>query len=238
MKQAFQQLTRTLADAAVADIRHRILTGSLSFGAKIDQASLAEELAISLVPLREALRKLEADGLVRIVAHRGAFVRRISREEIEDLYAIRERLEAMATAAAVPRLTDENMARLAKLLSGMEWETSAIDRHQDYGELLRLNQEFHFTIYEESKRRFMCEVIRGLWDKASLYRSLYVYLPGRSNQALQEHREILLAVQNRWVRAVRNNIRQTMVGLLLAFDMKHQGEMPALESRSTEEEVS
>lgn len=227
MEEEFRPLTRTLADGAVSNIRQRILTGHLCSGMKINQASLAEELVISLVPLREALRKLEAEGLVRIVPHRGAYVCRISRDELEDLYAIREKLEAMAVAAAVQRLSRENVDRLGRLLTSMEKETSEVDGQQDYSDLLRLNREFHFVIYEGSGRPFLCEVIGSLWDKASLYRSLYVYLPGRSIQALEEHREILHAIQNRWVkatvRAVRNNIRQTMTGLLSAFDMRYEG---------------
>jgi DNA-binding GntR family transcriptional regulator len=109
----------------------------------------------------------------------------------------------------------------------------------DYTELLRLNQEFHFTIYTLSGRRFLCETIAGLWERSTLYRSLYVSLPGRSAQALEEHKEILRALQNRWVtgavRAVRNNIRQTMVGLLSAFDRIQESEGSPAEAGLSEQ---
>jgi DNA-binding GntR family transcriptional regulator len=238
MHENLHQIPRTLAGAVVQGIREHIVTGKLRLGSKIDQTRLAKEFGISVVPLREALRKLEAEGLVRIIPHRGAFVSRISRDELEDLYAIRETLEEMVTRAAVPRLTSEDLVRLGELTLEMERETRA--EQNDYAHLLRLNREFHLTIYKVSGRRFLCETITGLWEKSALYRSLYVYLPGRSAQALEEHREILRALQNRWVtgavRAVRNNIRQTMVGLLSAFDRSRESEVSPAETGLPDQE--
>src|SRR5215469_10788677 len=94
---------RTLAGVAFETVRSQILRWQLAPGTKVNQASLAEQLGISLVPLREALRKLEAEGLVQIVPHRGVFVSPISRDELEDLYTIRMILEGMATRGAVVR---------------------------------------------------------------------------------------------------------------------------------------
>ncbi len=220
---------RTLAGVAFESVRSQILRRQLAFGTKLNQASLAEQLGISLVPLREALRKLEAEGLVQIVPHRGVFVCTISRDELEDLYTIRMILEGMATRAAVARLTDDHVAKLSALVLEMEQETS----REDYAKLLLINRAFHLTLYEVSGRRFLCDSITGLWKKSERYRALYVHLPGRSRQALSEHQEILQALQGRWakeaVRAVRNNIRQTMTGLLLAFDKGQETEPVASE---------
>jgi DNA-binding GntR family transcriptional regulator len=220
---------RTLAGVAFESVRSQILRRQLAFGTKLNQASLAEQLGISLVPLREALRKLEAEGLVQIVPHRGVFVCTISRDELEDLYTIRMILEGMATRAAVARLTDDHVAKLSALVLEMEQETS----REDYAKLLLINRAFHLTLYEVSGRRFLCDSITGLWKKSERYRALYVHLPGRSRQALSEHQEILQALQGRWakeaVRAVRNNIRQTMTGLLFAFDKGQETEPVASE---------
>ena len=220
---------RTLAGVAFETVRSQVLRRELAPGTKINQASLANQLGISLVPLREALRKLEAEGLVQIVPHRGVFVCPISRDELEDLYTIRMILEGMATRAAVARLTDDHVAKLSALLLEMEQETS----REDYAKLLLLNRAFHLTLYEVSGRRFLCDSITGLWKKSERYRALYVHLPGRSRQALTEHKEILQALQGRYakeaVRAVRNNIRQTMAGLLSAFDESHETEPSASE---------
>jgi DNA-binding GntR family transcriptional regulator len=225
----FDNKFRTLAGVAFETVRSQILRRELAPGIKINQASLADQLGISLVPLREALRKLEAEGLVQIVPHRGVFVCPISRDELEDLYTIRMLLEGMATRAAVARLTDDHVAKLSALHLEMEQETS----REDYAKLLLINRAFHLTLYEVSGRSFLCDTINGLWKKSERYRALYVHLPGRSLQALKEHKEILQALQGRYakeaVRAVRNNIRQTMVGLLSAFDKSQEAEPGASE---------
>ena len=92
-----EQMPRTLASFAFERIRDAIIIGELRPETKINQAALADQLGVSLVPIREALQKLEAEGLVQIKPRRGAFVSPISRKELEDLYAVRELLEGMAT---------------------------------------------------------------------------------------------------------------------------------------------
>jgi len=182
--------------------------------------SLAGQLGISVVPLREALRKLEAQGLVRIVPHRGAYVSPISREEIEDIYSIRITLEGMATRQAVLRLADGDLEKLGVLIHQME---SALGLH-DYPKLLELNKEFHWTIYEASGRTCLCDIISKLLTMSMRYRTAYIHMPDRARQAHEEHKEILSAILNRSgkeaVWALQNNIRQTMVGLISAFEVE------------------
>jgi DNA-binding GntR family transcriptional regulator len=222
-----QNHSRTLAGAASEAIRDQILGWRYPPGTRIDQVDLARQLGISLVPLREALRKLAAEGLVQIVPHRGVFVCQISRDELKDLYSVRIILEGIATRVAVPRVTDECIARLTRLLSKMEHETPK----EQYTDLLLLNREFHFTVYSASGRAFLCELIADLWEKSERYRAFYVHLPGRSLQALKEHKEVLHALRcrqaNKAVRAVRNDIRQTMTDLLSVFEKGHKIEANA-----------
>jgi DNA-binding GntR family transcriptional regulator len=222
-----QNQSRTLAGAASEAIRAYIFGQRFPPGARINQADLASQLGVSLVPLREALRKLEAEGLVQIVPHRGVFVCRVSRDELEDLYTIRMILEGVATRKAVARLTDDDIAKLSGLLSEMENETS----NGDCTKLLLLNREFHSTIYQASGRPFLCELIASLWEKSKRYRAFYVHLPGRSLRALVEHKEILEAIRSRSairaIRAVRSDIRQTMRGLLSVFEKRHESEPAA-----------
>lgn len=236
LNQVVKYQPRTLADAAFETIRHQIPVGQLTPGTKINQANLVERLDISLIPLREVLRKLEAEGLVRILPHHGAFVSPISRDELEELYTIRELLEGMATTAAVSRLAGNDLAQLGRLLSEMERVTPT----EDYAGLLRLNREFHLTIYQASGRRFLCELIASFWEKRARYRARYVYLPGHSVQPITEHKQIFRALQNRCVkeavRAVRNNIRQTMIGLLAAYDKTHESEARPTQSPLPDEE--
>jgi DNA-binding GntR family transcriptional regulator len=173
---------------------------------------------MSLVPVREALRKLEAEGFVRIMPHRGVYVSPISRAEMEDVFAVRLAIESMATRQGVLRITDKQVEKLADLISRME---VALCSH-DHPQLLELNQEFHFSLYEASGREYLCSLISHLWQKSTRYRTSYIQLPERADQAHEEHKEILAAVRERSVkkavRAVRNNIRQTMLGLLTSSD--------------------
>jgi DNA-binding GntR family transcriptional regulator len=209
----------THAAIAFSYVRDAVLRGTLRPNQRIHQVTLAQQLGMSLVPVREALRKLEAEGFVRIMPHRGVYVSAISRTEMEDVFAIRLAVEGMATKIAVLRITDEEVEKLAALISRMEVALHS----SDHPALLELNQKFHFTLYEASGREYLCSLISHLWQKSTRYRSSYIQLPERANQAHEEHKDILLAVRERSVRkaiqGVRNNIRQTMLGLLSSFDM-------------------
>ncbi len=151
--------------------------------------------------------------------HRGVYVSAISRSEMEDVYAVRLAIEGMVTKPAVLRITNEEVDKLAELVSQMEVALQSLDR----AELLDLNQKFHFTLYEASGRDYLCTLISHLWQKSTRYRTFYIQHPERARQAHEEHKEILQAVQERSVRdavqAVRNNIRQTMLGLLSSFEI-------------------
>lgn len=209
---------RTLSIEVLEWFRNEILTGQLTPDTRIDQRAIALRLGVSLVPVREALRKLEAEGLIQIVPHRGAYVPRISRDEMEDIYALRLVIEGMATRYAVERITADELGKMGQLIAEMETATAA----QNYAKLLVLNREFHFAIYGASGRPSLCEIISHLWVRSERYRATYIHSSDRSKQALEEHKEILDAVRNRStrkaVRALRNNVRQTMIGLLAAFD--------------------
>ena len=217
-----KRIPATLGTGAFESIRRDILVGKLKPGTRIDQQALAQELGTSVVPIREALRRLEAEELVRIIPRRGAFVSPVSRGELVDIYVIREALEGIATRSAAENLTSVELDELARLIANMEQLTE----REEYEELLVLNREFHLAIYRASGRQFLCDLITDLWGKAARYRATYVKLPGGSRQALDDHREILQSLQERnveaAVRAVQNNIRETMTRLLSVFDDSSQ----------------
>ncbi len=198
-------------------IRDGILNGQYPLGSRFDQKAIAEDLGVSLVPVREALRILEGEGFVTINPRRGAYVTGISANELEELYLIRAELEDLATRRAVPNLKRENIIRLAGVIEQMEEATDA----QEYAHLMALNQAFHFTIYDASDSVLLLELITGLWNRSSLYRRVFTYLPERAMQALEEHRAIYKACRNKDSeaagQAVRHNIRQTVIALLGEF---------------------
>lgn len=206
-------LTRTVTDQVYEQVRNRIRSGALVPGARIDQNALARTFGTSIVPVREALSRLRADGLVRLVPHRGAFVEAISPHELIDICSTREVLEEQAARLAAPNLSDDDLTRLDHLLADMDDAT----RRHDYDALFALNRAFHFTIYAAAGRRHLLQIIRQLWDKGDRYRRIYSELPERAPKALGEHRAIVEACHRRDAAAmgytVRHHIHQTMVEL-------------------------
>ena len=210
----------TVTDYVVDAIRKGILTGDYSLGEKLDQKLLAEKLGVSIIPVREGLRQLEAEGLIRLVPRRGAFVVELSITELKEIYLIREVLEGLAAELAVPNLDSSAFNQLESLLGQMEEATA----QQDFSRLLELNRAFHFTIYESSRCPLLLQIIASLWDRSSLCRRVYLYLPGRAYQALAEHKEIYQASKQgdaQWAhQAVRKNVRQTIEGILARINQE------------------
>ena len=198
-------------------IRDGILNGQYALGSRFDQKEIAEDLGVSLVPVREALRMLEGEGFVTINPRRGAFVTDISIAELEELYLIRAELEELATWRAVPNLDPARVTELATIIERMAEATNA----RDYAQLMELNRVFHFTIYEAADLVLLLEMMGSLWNRSSLYRRVFTYLPERAIQALQEHKEIYDACVTGDAKAagqaVRRNIRQTVIALLDEF---------------------
>lgn len=225
-----QKSPPTTTSYAQDAIRSGILDGRYPLGSRLDQRAIAEELGISIVPVREAIRLLEGEGVIKLLPRRGAFVADISADGLAELYLIREELEDLATREAVPNLTPERLEELGAIVSEMETATAA----QDFGRLLELNQSYHFAIYAAAELPQLMELINGLWNRSGLYRRVFTYLPERAPQALQEHRDIYEACRAGDAvaagRAVRNNIHQTVAALLEEF--RRTGESP---SRSSEE---
>ncbi|GIW01602.1 MAG: hypothetical protein KatS3mg058_3005 [Roseiflexus sp.] len=206
---------RTMTEQVMARLRDMILSGELAPGSRLDQNELARRFGVSLVPLREALARLQSRGLVRIVPHRGVFVESLSVEELLDIYQVREALEELAARLAAPRLTVADLATLDRLKIEME-QTATID---DFDAFLDLHREFHFTIYRAAGRRHLVQLIAQLWDLSARYRRFQLYaFPERARASLFEIQAILDACHRRDPDAlacmVRYKVHQTVVSLL------------------------
>src|SRR6185437_616862 len=164
---------------------------------------------VSIIPVRESLRQLEAEGLVEKRPYRGAFVAELSMTELMDIYVTREALEDLATRLAVVRMTPETLDNLESLIAEMESATAAGDR----AALFDLNASFHFTLYTASQNTILCQLIESLWDRSTVYRRRFTFMPERAGRALAEHQEILAACrrgdEEAAGRAVRENVAQT-----------------------------
>jgi DNA-binding GntR family transcriptional regulator len=206
---------RTITEHILTQIRDMIMEGTLPPGSRIDQAELTERFAVSLVPVREALARLQSSGLVRIVPHRGVFVEELSAEELVDIYGMREVLEEYAARLAAEHLATGDVAHLEQLLREQELAADAAE----FADFLDLNRTFHFVIYRAAQRPHLLQTITQLWDRSQRYRQLQLHaFPNRAQQSLVESQAIVAACRRRERDAlgmmVRYKIHQTSVGLL------------------------
>jgi DNA-binding GntR family transcriptional regulator len=158
--------TYTKSAYAYEELRRRILSGELVQGQTISQEQLAAELGVSTTPLREALRRLDAEGLVTLDAHRDARVSSLNADEARSLFEVREQLDPLAAMLAAGRRTDADMAAIKAALHDLEPLRSA---RSDVQALL-VHREFHRSVYTASHNDLLMSLLEGLWDKADRYR--------------------------------------------------------------------
>jgi len=182
----------TTAEAVYRALRHGIVHGDLAPGERLRSDALANELRVSRTPVREALRKLEAEGLV---AHSGSrlIVRTLSEQDLTELFYVREALEGMAARLAAENATPAEIAEIRDLLDDME---SARQRG-DLGGLRSLTGEFHHSICRASHNNRLLESLTALLDSVRKMPTSTLFGEGRAAQALQEYRDLLGAIAAR-----------------------------------------
>jgi len=195
-----QAIPRQTLTTAVADrLRDKILRGEYREGEQLRQHAIAEEFAISRIPLREAFRQLEAEGLIKINDHRGAVVSALSPDEIEELFEIRAALECLILRQAVPRLTDEDLARAEQSLEAYE---QALNDESDFDVWGELHWQFHSTIYAAAGRTRSLSLIQTINNNAYRYIRLHILFSRDAHRhAKDEHRAILELCRRRDARA-------------------------------------
>lgn len=172
-------------------LRERIIAGSFVRGQRLKQAEIARQLNLSITPVREALRLLEAEGYVRVSSHRGAVVAPFQVDQADELYDLRLILEGRLTAAAAKRLTDEEYHSLTLLQAEIRDATQRGDREGIRGG----NFRFHFRLYELADMPHTLEFVRVLWAKYPF--DLLGAIPGRPQLVLEEHTVLLDALRQR-----------------------------------------
>ena len=177
----------SLVDQVITLTRQRILSGEYEPGSRLPVHMLAEESGASLIPVREALRVLEAERLVETTPNRGARVTPLSLDDMEDLYSVRLLLETEALRQARPLNTDE-VAELNELLERMKAAVAA----NDIDLMLALHRQYHFALYSRTESSWMPYIIDILWKHAERYQRLA--LAFRHDGAELEHRGVLEAL--------------------------------------------
>jgi DNA-binding GntR family transcriptional regulator len=195
-----------------ADLRQAILGGSIRPGERVRQEEVAQRLGASRLPVREALRMLEAEGLIEHEANKGARVPRLDRHEVDVIYQMRERLEPLALTESIPGLTDADLRELEQIQQQIESDT-------DLGRFLELDRAFHLLTYSACRIDQLSSMVVRLWNSTQHYRRAYVSIsgPGRRWVINAEHRLLLDSIERRDAtdaeRYLSGHIRRTRIEL-------------------------
>jgi len=196
------------SDAVFKKLKQAILVGTLKPGERLRQAELSRTYGVSRAPVRDAIRRLAHEGLVTI-SGQSACVSAVSPEEFLEIYRIREVLEAMAARLSVPRVTNETLLHLERILEEME----KVSKDGDLTKWLELNRKFHIDSYASCESPLLLKMISNLWDSTDYCRKRYVTLTGNLEHANHDHREIFAALVKRdsrqYVKLCRNHVRET-----------------------------
>ncbi|HEX9343136.1 MAG TPA: GntR family transcriptional regulator [Actinomycetota bacterium] len=186
-----EEQRRTAHEFVRDTLRRAILSGALAGGTRLVQADIAAQLNVSTTPVREALRDLAADGLIRFDPHRGGVVNTIDAAEFQEIYEIRKRLEPYAVRRAAERISAKDLDAAAALAAAMEAEP-------DPGAWTELNWRFHGMLVQAARSPRLLSVVKSAQDAAALYvaRSLQE-TPSRVEQGNAEHRALLEAMRRR-----------------------------------------
>lgn len=183
-------LPRRTAHEFVRDtLRGQILNGTLDGGARIVQADIAAQLRVSTTPVREALRDLATEGLIRLDAHRGATVVGFDLHDLREVYTLRKALEPLAMRQAADQITAEELERAATLQARM-------DAERDAGVWVRLNAEFHAVLSNAARSPRLSSMLERLRDSSALYVGLsFSFRPRQLHDGNADHHRLLDALR-------------------------------------------
>jgi DNA-binding GntR family transcriptional regulator len=196
-----QSLTSAVADK----LREEIIRGHIPEGAQLRQDAIALQYRVSRIPVREALRQLDAEGLVSIVPNRGAVVPVLSPTDIEELFTIRALLEPEILKHSIPRLTEADFSEADAILKKYEEELRQEEHVSTWG---RLNWQFHSVLYSRAERPYSMSIIRNVNNSGERYTRLQLYLTHGVTRANAEHHQILDLCRSRDVVAACKLLRQ------------------------------
>ena len=167
-----QQVDRTqLADRVFDKLMEWIVTGKLKMGDKLNTEDLANQLGVSRMPIRDAIRSLEQKGLAESVPYSGTRLVQLTEEDVRQIYIARAALEPVAAKYACDQITKKTLERLSEIHAEY---INIITRDQlDALDIYQHNRSFHFTIYKASNLERICDMIESLWDTLSFFKLIY-----------------------------------------------------------------
>ena len=187
---------KPLRDVVFETLRDAIIKQVLKPGERLMEIQLADEMGVSRTPVREAIRKLELEGLVVMVPRKGAYVAGVSMKDIHEVYEVRAALEMLAVSLAAERITDEELDALERqVLRESEAEANADEHSLD--NIIYIDSSFHDIIYQAAHNQRLVQFVNILQEQLQRFRAASLSRPGRSKTALEEHKQIVEALAER-----------------------------------------
>ena len=188
------KIRKSTLHTQIADhLREMIMTGELEEGDKINENELCAAMGISKTPLREALRVLSVEGLISPVPNRGSFVTKPTLAEIREMFEVMSVLEGVCARSAAARMNAAQFVRIEQLHAGLETEYV----RKDQKAYIRINNRYHSFVQELAGNRTLNQIVNGLRKKILMYRFQSLNLPGRFEDSIREHRDLLKAFRER-----------------------------------------
>ncbi len=197
---------RPLRDVVVDNIRQAIIGGQFPAGMRLMELQLAEEMGVSRTPVREAIRKMELEGLVVMIPRRGAYVADISIKDINEVYEIRTALDVLAAGLAAERIDDDEIKQMKELLDADKPLVAA----KDYPKIIENDTAFHDVIYKASRNKRCMNIISNLREQITAIRGRSMPYPGRLTDMIREHENIYEAIAQRSVDKAQKAVRTHM----------------------------
>lgn len=185
--------SKPIRDIAYDRLKHAIITGELPAGSRIVETTFAEQLHISRTPLREALRKLERDGLVEYVLRRGVIVRAFTLADIDEIFTIRNAMMMLILPSVIERVTDQDIKELRMILSEMD----VAHAERDCDALASFNRAFHSKIEHLSDKTRILRVIESQEEYITRFSAITIANIVRQSNAHQEHHQMVDLLEKR-----------------------------------------
>lgn len=200
----------TIAQTVAAQIREQILKREIKGGEPLRQESIAKSFGTSIIPVREALRQLESEGLVELKTHRGAVATELTLDKALEWIHLRLLIETDLIGAAIENITEDELARAEVILGRFD---DAMDHLREIDQWSEYNWEFHSTLYAPANRPETMKVLNSLHQKCDRYIRLQLLGGDHITRAEDEHHELIDLCRKRDKRAAKSLIQRHIVGV-------------------------
>ena len=185
------KVQKPLKDLVYLELKHKILTGEIVSQTRLMEIDLSEKMNVSRTPIREAIKKLSDDGLVKIVPRRGAYVANISIKDMLDVFEVREDMEGFAAKLAAERINDDQKKELRKIAADYD---AALKTAKDKSEIIELDEKFHNYIVACCGNDTLSDLVKYVQELSLRFRYLYYNDYTLYEATAEQHHRIINAI--------------------------------------------